>query len=118
MYWEEKGEAREATKNRRVEEQETSDSEVDSSSESEGVGRLVEVVRAAGEEEHQEDELEVLLMPRKGGQNARIKWLADSGVNRSLISITSWKELQRETPKMYLKKNEVIFKPYGTNYNK
>ena len=61
------------------------------------MGRLVEVVRAAGEEKHQEDELEVLLRPRKGGQNARIKWLADSGVNRSLISVTSWKELQNRT---------------------
>ena len=102
-------------KNRRVEEQETTeDSEVEDSSDSEEVGRMVEVVRAAGEKQTQDPELMVYLKPRRGGQKTPISWLADSGVTRSIISETSWEKLRQENPQMVLKKNTVIFRPYGT----
>ena len=92
-------------KNRSVEEQETTDdSEVEGSSDSEEVGRMVEVVRAAGGKQTQDPELRVYLEPRKGGQRTPISWLADSGVTRSIISEASWEKLRQENPQMVLKK--------------
>ena len=82
-----------------MEEQESSeDSEGENRSDSDEVGRVVELVRAAGPDQTWDPELTVHLKARRGSQKTQITWLADSGVNRILILETSWEKLRQENP--------------------
>ena len=58
--------------------------------------------------------VKVQVRPRRGGKFIMEKWLADSGVKRTLMSEASSLEMNKENTGLVLKRNRVKFKPYGT----
>ena len=58
--------------------------------------------------------VKVQVRPRRGGKFIVEKWLADSGVKRTLMLEASSLEMNKENTGLVLKRNRVKFKPYGT----
>ena len=101
--------------------EESEDSETETSSDSESLGRVIEkapeTVAAAKEKGIKEPRVEVIIKPKKGAEQIEVRWLADSGVRRTLLAEPEWEKLKKANPGTRLKKNRVSFTPYGTKVN-
>ena len=58
--------------------------------------------------------VKVQVRPRRGGKFIMEKWLADSGVKRTLMLEASSLEMNKENTGLVLNRTRVKFKPYGT----
>ena len=73
---------------------------------------IVEGVRKI--KEGKEEMVNVKLKPKGKGEMVEVKWLADSGVRKTLLAEEDFKKLKEENREVKLKANKVIFRPYGT----
>jgi hypothetical protein len=86
-------------------------------SEAESINRLTERIGAAKESSIKStDQVHISVRPKQGNAKIGVKWTADSGVKRSLLSEKDWVTLKKKNPKMKLIKNNIIVKPYSTDY--
>ena len=60
--------------------------------------------------------VEVKIRPKQGVVSRSTRWLADSGVRKTLLAEPEWEALKKTNPGTKLKKNNVSFTPYGTKY--
>ena len=111
------------SKSRRVQERPESAEDTESGeTDSDSVPRLKEsstgeTVAAAKETEPQDPMVEVGARPRQGGQYKQVKWLADSGVRKTLMAEEDWRKMAATNPKAKLVRNKIRFTPYGTKVN-
>jgi hypothetical protein len=114
-------EQRKGFTNRRIGEPVDTDDDTESGSEgSDLVPRLKEsgrgeTVAAAKERQPNDPMVMVAAKPVQGKHHVQIKWLADSGVNKTLLSEADWAEMVRRNPGARLNENKVKFTPYGTD---
>ena len=91
-----------------------------STTDNESIGRVVEAkgetVAFSKESGIKDPMVKVSLKPRLGAASRQVRWLADSGVRRTLLAEPEWMALKKANPGTRLKKNEVSFTPYGTKY--
>ena len=91
-----------------------------STTDNESIGRVVEAkgetVAFSKESGIKDPMVKVSLKPRLGAASRQVRWLADSGVRRTLLAEPEWLALKKANPGTRLKKNEVSFTPYGTKY--
>ena len=89
--------------------EESENSETETSSNSESLGRVIEkapeTVAAAKESDIKEPRVEVIIRPRKGAKERQVRWLADSGVRRTLLAESEWESRKKASPDTRLKKN-------------
>ena len=52
--------------------------------------------------------------PKVKGEWVKIKWLADSGVQKTLLAEEDFKKVKEENKEVKLKANKLKFRPYGT----
>lgn len=110
-------------KSRRVQEPPESEEDTESGeTDSDSVPRLKEsssgeTVAAAKETEPQDPMVEVGARPRQGAQYKQVKWLADSGVRKTLMAEADWRKMAATNPKAKLVRNKIRFTPYGTKVN-
>ena len=101
----------------KVEEADDEASDTDST----GVGRVAEVVRAAsdGKKNKTADILLTILDHGKQAKQLTARFLIDSGVYRTLLSEEQWRQVQadKNNRKPKLKRNRVKLVPYGTSQN-
>ena len=103
---------------RYLEEEEENSEEEETESEEDGevLGRvreeMVEGVRKI--KEGKEEMVKVQLRPKVEGEMVEIKWLADSGVKKTLLAEEDFRKVKEENKEVKLKTNKVIFRPYGT----
>ena len=64
--------------------------------------------------EGKEEMVKVQLIPKVEGEMVEIKWLADSGVKKTLLAEEDFRKVKEENKEVKLKTNKVIFRPYGT----
>ena len=105
-----KGKVRKVESESELEETESESSDTD------GVGRVTERVAAAKEKPGEVEEMvQVAIRPRRGGKFEGVSWLPDSGVKRTLLAEEDWEKLKQQNSDTKLRKNNVVFSPYGTN---
>ena len=56
----------------------------------------------------------VQVRPRKGGHKTKVRWIADSGVRKTLISQEDWERIKKKNSAVKLRRNQIKFVPYGT----
>ena len=93
--------------------------EQDTNSEAESVGRVEELVRASQEDKAQEEVARVKVTVKDKGtlaQTTQVKFLVDSGVNKTLISEKVWNVIRDRSGQKApgLKRCTTQFRPYGT----
>ena len=91
----------------------------DEASDTDSIGRVAEMVRAAGDT-RQNKTADIQLTVLDHGEQARelsVQLLIDSGVYRTLLSEEHWLQVKasKTTSKPKLKRNKVRFVPYGTS---
>ena len=88
-------------------------------SDTDSIGRVTEVVRAAGEKSRATDLKFTVLDHGRKAKDVKIQLLIDSGVHKTLLSEEHW-SLVKASPNTRppkLKKNKVRFVPFGTKQN-
>ena len=98
-------------------ESDTEESEAElSTTDDESIGRVAEKETVASSKENgiKDPMVKVFLKPRLGAVSRQVRWLADSGVRRTLLAEPEWEALKKANPGTRLKKNKVSFMPYGT----
>ena len=97
--------------------EESENSETETSSDSESLGRVIEkapeTVAAAKESDIKEPRVEVIIRPRKGAKERQVRWLADSGVRRTLLAESEWESLKKANPDTLWHKDESTSKGKG-----
>ena len=63
-----------------------------------------------------EEKVLVSIRARVGGAKLGVRWTADSGVSRSLLSEEDWSRWKAKNPALKLRENRTNFRPYGTSY--
>ena len=95
----------------------TASEEESTDTSSDSLGRIgEEVVVRRAKTGGTEEEVLVSIRPGEGGNKAGLRWIADSGVNRSLVSEEHWNKLKDRNPSLKLRKTKINFRPYGTTY--
>ena len=86
-------------------------------SDAESINRVVEIVGASKDSTTDPtSQYHVSIRPKQGNVKIGVKWTADSGVKRSLLAETDWQRMKARNPTMTLKRNNITFKPYSTDY--
>ena len=92
----------------------SSDSESDTST----LGRIAEQVKnvrvAALGKADTDRMVTVKVRPRKGGHKTKVRWTADSGVRKTLLSQEDWERIKKKNSAVKLRRNKIKFVPYGT----
>ena len=92
----------------------TRDESEEEESDTDTIGRIKSITVGAVSTSSTDVEVMVGIRPRTCLKQTWIQWTADSGVKRTLLSETGWKEMKEYNAAAKLRKNCIKFVPYGT----